>query len=309
MSENMRTDASASRVDLKTINQLRARIDERLETLFAGNEADSRLLCAVRHGLLSPGKRLRPLITVLACTGAGGQLDEVIDAACGVEMVHAASLIMDDLPSMDNAKLRRGALTTHMVFGEGAAMLAVVTLLNEAFCMLARAEAIPAQARLRAVGHLTDAVGIDGLSGGQDMDLTCAGASSGVSLKEMEKRHLEKTGALFRAAAAIGGEFAGADETAISNLKEFGCALGLAYQAFDDVIDVACSAEDTGKDADQDTAKSTVVSLLGRDGARCHAERQLQKAIDCAEAASQTHPAPLAELARMIGNKFGKMTA
>ncbi|MEO0320226.1 MAG: polyprenyl synthetase family protein, partial [Pseudomonadota bacterium] len=290
---------------------------------FAHHEPDSRLVCAIRHGLLSQGKRLRPLITLLACHQCGGVIEDTIDAACAVEMVHAASLIMDDLPCMDNARLRRGAVTTHVVFGEGAAMLAAISLLNEAFKIISRCERTPIHARLNAVARLSDAVGVDGLAGGQDQDLTCSGAASHkskpahgganpaastVSLSDMEKRHMEKTGALFCAAAAIGGEFANANEAVIEHLVDYGASLGLAYQAFDDVIDVACSSDTTGKDAAQDGEKSTVVSLLGTDGARILAERHLGNAIDHADAASTIAPAPLADLARLIGKTFGSMT-
>ncbi|MEL6111279.1 MAG: polyprenyl synthetase family protein [Pseudomonadota bacterium] len=313
------------------IARLRAAIDDRLEHTFAHHEPDSRLVCAIRHGLLSPGKRLRPLITLLACHQCGGTIDDAMDAACAVEMVHAASLIMDDLPCMDNARLRRGAVTTHVVFGEGAAMLAAISLLNEAFRIISRCEATPIHARLNAIARLSDAVGVDGLAGGQDQDLTCAGSAghkvkpatgpngssctqtstgttSTVSLSDMEKRHMEKTGALFRAAAAIGGEFANANDAVIEHLVDYGASLGLAYQAFDDVIDVACTSDATGKDAAQDAEKSTVVSLLGTDGARILAERHLRNAIAHADGASVISPAPLADLARLIGKTFGSMT-
>ena len=297
------------------IRSLRLRIDDRLEQHFSDHSPDSRLVCAVRHGLLSPGKRLRPLMTLLACYQCGGNLDDAIDAACAVEMVHAASLIMDDLPCMDNARLRRGALTTHMVFGEGAAMLAVISLVNEAYRIISRVETVPVHARLAAIAHLSDSIGIEGLAGGQDQDLTCPGHSAtgangakSVSLSDMEKRHMEKTGALFCAAAAIGGEFANAGPEQVNSLLDYGASLGLAYQAFDDVIDVACSSDATGKDAAQDCEKSTVVSILGTDGARVLAERHLSNAIAHAEKASVIVPSPLADLARLIGANFGTLT-
>lgn len=316
MSQKMVAQTHGESFKKEHLSKLRDLVDMRLDHFFSDCAASSRLGCAVRHGLLSPGKRFRPIITLLACQQSGAELPVLgspcLDAACAVEMVHAASLIMDDLPSMDDARLRRGALTTHVVFGEGAAMLAAIALLNEAYKTISAVEDVKADAKLRALDHLTKAIGVDGLAGGQDRDISCNGSDHGSSdkaLKDMEKRHLEKTGALFAAAAAIGGEFAGAPATAIKDLYEYGNNLGLAYQAFDDVVDVACTAETSGKDTAKDLDKSTVVSLLGTDGARVLAERHLKRAIQNAEAASVQQPAPLAKLARMVGNNFGAMTA
>ncbi|MEO0879747.1 MAG: polyprenyl synthetase family protein [Pseudomonadota bacterium] len=295
--------------DSGKISRLKARIDARLEAHFPSGPGETRLECAIRHGLLSPGKRVRPLITLLACEQSGGSADMAIDAACAVEMVHAASLIMDDLPSMDDAKLRRGCLATHVVFGESAAMLATIALLNEAYRLVAAENGAAPDARLKALEHLAQAVGVEGLAGGQERDLACSKtAPTKVSLKDMEQRHLEKTGALFAAAAAIGGELAGADAATVAHLRRFGSSLGLAFQAFDDVIDVACSEAQTGKDVAQDQDKSTVVSLLGADGATVMAERRLERAIESAEAAALTDTAPLGDLARMIGAQFTSMT-
>ncbi len=322
MSQKLRAKDDNINFNTQKFTTLRELVDTRLNYFFTECAASSRLGCAVRHGLLSPGKRFRPIITLLACEQSGGPEvalgSPCLDAACAIEMVHAASLIMDDLPSMDNARLRRGALTTHVVFGEGAATLAAIALLNEAYKVIVNAKDIAPEARLRALDHLTKSIGVDGLAGGQDQDIACNGATLGKSannrtcetdLKEMEKRHLEKTGALFAAAAAIGGEIAGAPEANIQDLKQYGYNLGLAYQAFDDVVDVACNEETSGKDSAQDQDKSTVVSLLGTDGARILAERHLQRAIRNAEAASITDTSPLSELARKVGMSFGSITA
>ena len=197
------------------------------------------------------------------------------------------------------------ALATHVVFGEGAAMLAAIALLNEAYRILADLDGVCAEAKLRSIARLAKAIGVEGLAGGQERDLACGGALVGPqALKEMEQRHLEKTGALFAAAAAIGGEIAGAEGETVQHLLDYGCSLGLAYQAFDDVVDVSFSIEEAGKDVAQDQEKSTVVSLLGADGARRLAERRLSHAIESAEAAAKG-PSPLADLARLVGAKFG----
>ena len=300
-----RGEADFETLNTGAVDLLRQKVDNRLAELYRENPHDTRLICAIRHALLSPGKRFRPLITLLAYAEHGGEIEEAIDAACAVEMVHAASLIMDDLPSMDDARLRRGRLATHVVFGEGTGMLAAVSLLNEAYRVIANGEAGDAAQKLRAVAHLTKAVGPDGLAGGQERDIMCGGGADGHSLKEIEQRHLEKTGALFAAAAAIGAELAGADEEGVHKMHDYGVALGLAYQAFDDVIDVESTSASAGKDVSQDEGKSTVVSLLGRDGARLSAGRWLQRAIDLAESANTGKPSLLAALAAKIGKTFG----
>ena len=301
-----RDEADFASLNAGAVDLLRQKIDSRLCELYRETPHDTRLICAMRHALLSPGKRFRPIITVLAHAEHGGDIDDVVDAACAIEMVHAASLIMDDLPSMDDARLRRGRLATHVVFGEGTGMLAAVSLLNESYRLIANGKAGDPAQKMRAISHLAKAVGPEGLAGGQERDIMCGGgAADGPSLNEIEQRHLEKTGALFAAAAAIGAELAGADEASVRKMHEYGVALGLAYQAFDDVIDVESTAETAGKDVSQDEGKSTVVSLLGREGARLSAGRWLQRAIDLAEDAKAGEPALLAALARKIGNKFG----
>jgi len=306
MAFDKRIDVGLETLSAGAIDVLRQKIDIRLGELYRENAKDTRLICAIRHALLSPGKRFRPIITLLAYAESGGDIEDAVDAACAIEMVHAASLIMDDLPSMDDARLRRGRLATHVVFGEGTGMLAAVALLNEAYRVISNGPAGDPAQKIRAICHLTNAVGPDGLAGGQERDIMCAGAETDAnSLKEIEQRHLEKTGALFAAAAAIGAELAGADEARVKKMHDYGVALGLAYQAFDDVIDVEGTMENTGKDVSQDEGKSTVVSLLGREGARRSAGRWLGRAIEAAKDANSERPALLATLAQKIGKKFG----
>lgn len=306
MAFDKREEAGPDPLGPGAIDVLRQKIDNRLSELYRESAQDTRLICAIRHALLSPGKRFRPLITLLAHAESGGDLDDAVDAACAIEMVHAASLIMDDLPSMDDARLRRGRLATHVVFGEGTGMLAAVALLNEAYRVIACGKAGDAAQKMRAICHLTNAVGPDGLAGGQERDIMCGGGEAETkSLKDIEQRHLEKTGALFAAAAAIGAELAGADESRVKSMHAYGVALGLAYQAFDDVMDVEATMESAGKDVSQDEGKSTVVSLLGREGARRSAGRWLGRAVTAAKEASPDEPALLAALARKIGKKFG----
>lgn len=294
--------------------KLRAQVDARLEQHFPQKNPSCTLTKAIRHSLLSPGKRIRPLITLFACRQSGGAEDLALDGACAVEMVHAASLIMDDLPAMDNAQTRRGVPTTHAAFGESAAMLATVALLNEAYrLVVANAHCSP-EANLRALDHLTKAIGLEGLVGGQERDLAACTSlppshTGEGGLSAMQERHHQKTGALFAAAAAIGGEFAETDEGVIEALYDYGQCLGLAYQAFDDMIDDACPEKVTGKDANQDENKQTIINILGQNGARLSADSWIAHAAQTAEQASQTSSAPLSDLAHMVGLSFSLMTS
>ncbi len=290
------------------LDELRGLVDDRLSALFPENREPPRLMCAIRHGLLSPGKRLRPVIALLACEQWGAPPAQALDAACAVEMVHTASLIMDDLPAMDDARLRRGCVTTHVVFGEGAALLAAITLLNEAYRVVSEMKGVPADRKLRCVSYLAEAIGPDGLAGGQDHDIACDGRTDEKTLADMELRHRQKTGALFAAAAAMGAEAARADADYVEAMRYYGEALGLGYQAFDDVLDCAASSDETGKDEGQDAGKSTVVSLLGRDGASGAAERWLARAYKIAEDAGGRGPRTLPELSRRIEEKFAALT-
>lgn len=294
---------------LSRLEDLKSLVDARLDDLFPETRDPPRLMCAIRHGLLSPGKRLRPVIALLACEQAGAPVERALDAACAVEMAHTASLIMDDLPAMDDAGLRRGCVTTHVVFGEGAAMLAAITLLNEAFRVVAEMNGVPAERRLRCVSYLAEAVGPEGLAGGQEHDISCDGRTDEKTLAEMELRHRQKTGALFAAAAAMGAEAARAEADYVEAMLQYGEALGLGYQAFDDVLDCAASSNDTGKDEGQDEGKSTVVSLLGRDGASNAAARWLERAAKIADDAGGRGPRSLPELSRRIEEKFTALTA
>ncbi|MEM6414187.1 MAG: polyprenyl synthetase family protein [Pseudomonadota bacterium] len=285
------------------LSAARETIDARLDSLFQKTREPARLTCAIRHGLLSPGKRLRPLITTFAGEQFGAPLSVTIDAACAVEMVHAASLIMDDLPAMDDARMRRGNVATHVVFGEGTGMLATIALLNEAFRLVGQTPGASSDRRLRALNHLTAAIGPDGLAGGQEKDIACDGAEN--CMTDMEHRHHQKTGALFSAAAAMGAELAEADAQSIHAMIEYGRALGLAYQAFDDVLDCSASENDIGKDVMQDEGKSTVVTILGKEGARAQCRRWLNRAREIAETVGVGGPsAPLALFVGKLDRKF-----
>ena len=288
--------------------ELRVDIEKRLAELLPFKPGEPGLKGAIAHGALSPGKRLRPIMTMLACRQCGGDAADALDAACAVEMVHAASLIIDDLPCMDDAQMRRNHVATHVAYGEGVGILASITLVNDAYRTLAKMEDVDPRKRILAAEKLAEAIGVEGLAGGQERDLARDGAAPQGGMGEIERSHLEKTGALFAAAAGIGAVIAGARKIEIDTMEEFGAALGLAYQTFDDVIDAECDASQTGKDAGQDENRTTVVTLMGARKANMTASHWIEKAVDAANRIECGAGTPLADLARAVEAKFKALT-
>jgi farnesyl diphosphate synthase len=216
----------------------------------------------MRHAALGGGKRLRPLL-VHAAGHAFGARGELLDApATAVELVHAFSLVHDDLPAMDDDALRRGRPTVHVAFDEATAILAGDALHALAFAVLADAPA-PAEVRIALVRELAGASGVDGMCAGQALDMAATGRA--LPLQELESLHTLKTGALIRAAVRMGALAAGAPPAAMPVLDRYATALGLAFQIRDDVLDVEGDAAQLGKTAGKDQAqgKSTYPALLG----------------------------------------------
>jgi geranylgeranyl diphosphate synthase type II len=219
---------------------------------------------AMAYTVLAPSKQVRAVLVVLCAELCRGSAAEAIPAAAAIELVHASSLILDDLPSMDDAPLRRGRAANHLVSGEAIAILAAFGLLNLAYAAIARAYAPPVAARMSSV--LSDAVGPDGLIGGQALDLDATDRE--ISFETLERIHRGKTGALFVAAAAFGAITAGAASEPIAALSAYAKNLGLAFQIVDDLLDVSGNPADTGKAVRADARKTTFVSFSGVDGAR-----------------------------------------
>jgi geranylgeranyl diphosphate synthase type II len=254
-------------------NGMRALIEARLtEILPADTLPPQNLGRAIRYATLAPGKRLRGILTLLAAaTGPRAEMRRALDTACAIEMVHAASLVIDDLPIMDNAMLRRGQPCTHRVFGEDTAMLTALALLNRAFGVIAADGALSANLRNEIVVLLHQAVGTQGLIGGQELDLHETFTTDDLTgLSEMYQR---KTGILFIAAADAGGRIAALDATALTGLRSFARYLGLAYQLADDLSDV----RDAGvtEQADQ----PNMVAAIGVERTRRLFEKLLQHAV------------------------------
>jgi geranylgeranyl diphosphate synthase type II len=256
--------------------EYQALVDAELRRLVPdGGDTVSRSMAYTLH---APSKRVRPVLTLSAAELCGGRAADAVGAAASVEMVHAASLILDDLPAMDDAPLRRGRPANHREFGEAIAILAAFALLNLAYGSLARV--IRPADLPRVVRLLAEAIGLDGLVGGQAADL---GATDGtIDFDTLERIHRGKTGALFVAAATAGAVIAGATESAVSSLTAFARNLGLAFQIVDDLLDVEGDTAETGKAVRADARKTTFVSFSGVAGARqlarelCHtADRSL----------------------------------
>lgn len=221
---------------------------------------------ALRYTLLLPGKRLRGVLVLASADLLRGDEDAVLPLACAIEMVHASSLILDDLPSMDDASLRRGKPALHRVVGEANAILASVALLNLAYATVAEAGALRERTRREAALCLARAIGSEGLIGGQVADL--AGTGRRLDLDALEYVHSHKTGALFQAAAELGALGAGGRERDLEALRRYAKNLGLAFQVTDDLLDYSGNPAITGKDAGLDRDKTTFVSLCGIEGAR-----------------------------------------
>jgi len=241
-------------------------IETRLATIVPTAQTwPARLHEAQRHALLSPGKRFRPLLCVFVAKGAGFDGEAAIDVGCVAEMVHAASLILDDLPCMDDAELRRNQPTTHIAFDESTAILTATALLNRAFGVLSRLRNVEAEKRIELVDLLSYAVGSKGLIAGQMADL--ANSDSNASIAEIERLNTLKTGALFDFSVEGAAVLAGSNGTQRAALKDFSYHLGLAFQLMDDVKDTVMSEDQAEKTVGRDVGKATILALAGSEAA------------------------------------------
>ena len=229
----------------------------------------ARLHEAMRYTVLGGGKRVRPLLVFAAGVVSGAELDVLARAAAAVEMIHAYSLVHDDMPCMDDDALRRGKPTVHVAYDEATALLVGDALQTQAFQILAGEEAIPPARLLAMLRLLAEASGAAGMCGGQAIDLASVGVN--LSLTELERMHQLKTGALLKASVMLGA-LAGRDmtEAETAALGTYADAIGLAFQVVDDVLDATADSATLGKTAGKDAAanKPTYVSILGLDGSR-----------------------------------------
>jgi geranylgeranyl pyrophosphate synthase len=277
-------------------SDLRSRIDQRLDELVPSNDADL-VVRSMRYSLLAPGKRLRPLMTVLTAAAFGGREDLAIDPGCAIEMIHATSLILDDLPSMDDAATRRGRASNHVKFGEDVAILAAFGLLNHAYAVIARCEGLPHLVRTEVLRSLTSAVGDQGVIAGQMADLSSDRCTADVD--EVHRTHLHKTGSLFVAAVETGALVVGVPEEQLGPIRSFATNFGLSFQALDDLTDRQGTTDFAGEDVGEDADKATLVSALGAKQALLAAE-QFAAAAALALEPIGSAGTPLADLARSL---------
>lgn len=248
------------------LNAARGLIDARLSTIVPTAQTwPARLHAAQRHALLSPGKRFRPLLCIFVAKGAGYEGDGAVDVGCVAEMVHAASLILDDLPCMDDAALRRNQPTTHIAFDESTAILTATALLNRAFGVIARLKNVSAEQRIELVDMLSYAVGSKGLIAGQMADLS--NTDTQASIAEIERLNTLKTGALFDFSVEAAAVLAASSAPQRAALKDFSYHLGLAFQLMDDVKDTVMSEIKAEKSVGRDVGKATILALAGSDAA------------------------------------------
>lgn len=221
------------------------------------------LLEAMDYSLMAGGKRLRPMLVLEFCRVCGGDVAAALPAACAVEMLHTYSLIHDDLPCMDDDDLRRGKPTNHKVYGECTAVLAGDALQAEAFGTILRSE-LPAERRARCAEHLANAAGVDGICGGQFMDMLENPPADEAWITDLQGR---KTGSLLSAACAMGVAAAGAGEEKTELALRYGAALGAAFQIRDDMLDVLSTEAELGKPigSDAEEGKVTFMSLYGEE--------------------------------------------
>ena len=264
-----------------------ARTEATLDRLLPDPSLEPRRLhAAMRHATLGGGKRMRPLLVYAAGTALGAA-EALLDApAAAVELVHAYSLVHDDLPAMDDDDLRRGQPTVHVAFDEATAILAGDALQTLAFETLATAPQPPVQ-RIAMLAELARASGVAGMCGGQALDIDATGAS--IALVELERLHALKTGALLRCAVRLGALAGNATPTQAAQLDQYADALGLAFQIRDDLLDIEGDAATLGKTAGKDIAqaKATVPSLLGVDASRARLQELLavmRQSLDALEA-------------------------
>ncbi len=250
---------------------LGARAEQALDhALPSAQQPPADLHRAMRYAVLGGGKRLRPLLTYASGQALGAPLARLDAPACAVEIIHAYSLVHDDLPAMDDDALRRGRPTCHVAFGEATAILAGDALQALAFERLADATTLDVDAatRIEMLRTLAAACGAEGMAGGQAFDLAAVGRV--LDLAELEHMHACKTGALIRAAVRLGALAAGAGVDALLALDRYATAFGLAFQVRDDILDVEGATADLGKTAGKDAraAKPTFPSILGLEASR-----------------------------------------
>ena len=279
-------------------------VDAQLERILppASGPAE-RLFAAMRYSVFNGGKRLRPALCFAAADAIGNSNSNTAKVAAAVEMIHAYSLIHDDLPAMDNDDLRRGKPTCHIQFDEATAILAGDALQSLAFQQLTELTDMASDSLVELMSMLASYSGCNGMAAGQAIDLAATGQT--LDIDQLDTMHRHKTGALIEASVLMGAITAGgASQAQLSALRDFAHAIGLAFQVQDDILDVESSTEQLGKQQGSDAAnnKSTYTSLLGLERARNQAASLYQQSIDSLEVFAD-RAEPLRQLASFIVNR------
>lgn len=272
--------AALSQAFLDYAASVRPEIDAALDRISTYDaDCPAQLQAAIRHSLLAPGKRLRPLLVLMSAEACSYERSRALPAACAVEMIHTYSLIHDDLPAMDDDDLRRGLPTCHAAFGEALAILAGDALLAQAFEVLTSGD-FPASVKVQACLELAQAAGARALVGGQADDLQAEFQQGDVA--HLEHIHRRKTGALFLVSLRLGGILSEASPAELAGLDTYGCKLGLAFQIVDDLLDWQGDSAAMGKRTNKDSehGKLTFPGLLGVEESRRRAEQLVHQACE-----------------------------
>lgn len=291
-------------------------IEQALSQWVAADESQSQSQCqqlleAMRYAVLDGGKRLRPLLVLAAFEAVSSHTCAIkniaasVRAACAVELIHAYSLVHDDMPCMDNDTLRRGKPTVHVRFGEAGALLAGDALQALAFELLTPQDgSVPEMVQARLCALLARAAGSAGMAGGQAIDLASVGKP--LTESQLRRMHELKTGALLKASVLMGAACAQADATTLLALDAYGASIGLAFQVVDDILDVTADSSTLGKTAgkDADNNKPTYVSLMGLEASQSYAQALLQQAHHALDSSALIETQALRALAEMVVNRI-----
>jgi len=289
--------------DIKTyVNEQAIKISNRMNTLLSNNMS-STVLSAMKYSVEIGGKRIRPILTVEFSKVCGGNVEAALDFGCAVEMIHTYSLIHDDLPCMDNDEIRRGKPSCHIAFGEDNALLAGDALLTEAFTTLSSVKDIPTENIVKAVNSLSSYAGINGMVGGQILDLQFEECEP--TIEEILKMYSLKTCGLIKAACALGCLTSKVcDDKQIRAAMEYAENLGIAFQIQDDILDIEGDAQSLGKPigSDEKNDKSTAVKFFGIEKSKCLVKEYTNKAISALDTFDNDTDV-LKQLAMMLVNR------
>ena len=265
------------------LKEYQAKIDSRLDIILCENgQLYNEVLRACRYAVLNGGKRIRPVLLLEFYRLCGGEDDCAYNFACALEMIHSYSLVHDDLPCMDNDDMRRGKPSCHKAFGESTALLCGDALLTEAFSVASKTLGIPSERVVKALNHLASSAGVNGMIGGQVIDMADNTNADDDVLYQMYRL---KTGALLKTACAIGCILAGADDELVKTAENFGEKIGIAFQIIDDILDSVGDTKTLGKPAgsDEKNNKDTIAVRLGVEYCRELAKKYTDEAYECLE--------------------------